>query len=260
MPRADATTTGYRPEYDQIRPASRAERRAQNSGVDDDAFSLALSEVTTVTPEHLLLSLAEELVLLKAGDKPKFSKHDAVLDAICSCALLLDLVAQKRIGPDSMQTVNPRKITLRVLDDTPTGSKLADSALSNLRRKPRHPPTVQYWIKKASPDLCGALLWRLVRKGKLAFDPRTFGSDRFPIKAFPDLNEIRERVVAVVERTDQAPPLKDMFLAFLYYLPTDASDKVFSDRDDHIPEVAHIMSKAVAFAIQDLNRESDHFL
>jgi hypothetical protein len=206
------------------------------------------------------LSLAEELLLLKAGDSSKFSKNNAMLDAICSCALLLDLVDQKRVGPDSLQTVNPRKISLRVVDDTPTGSKLADSALSNLKRKPKQPPTVAYWIKKASPDLCAGVLWRLVRKGKLNFDPRTFGGDRYPVKAFTDLTDIRERVVGVVERTVQTPAMKDMFLAFLYYLPTDASGKVFSDREDDIPEVAHIMSKAVAFAIADMSHTPDHFI
>jgi hypothetical protein len=145
-PSQDNIMPGYRPEFDQLRPRSKQERQHQDG--EDDAFSLALSQVTTVTPEHLQLSLAEELILLKAGDKARFPKRDNFLDSICSCALLLDLVCQKRVGLDGTQTVNPRKLVLRVVDDTPTGSKLGDSALSNLKRKPKSPPTVSYFALK----------------------------------------------------------------------------------------------------------------
>lgn len=222
------------------------------------AFSLALSEVTTVTPDSQM-SLVEELMILKAGDNPKFARKAELMDVLCASALLLDLVLQGRVGPDNEYTVTPSKYVLRILDHTPTGSKLADSAISNLARKPKQPPTVLYWLQKASPNLAQSVLWRLVKKSKVDYDPRTFGKDKYPVRAFSDLTELREKIMKVMEGNAHQASDHDLFLTFLYYLPTDVLPQIFADRDDS-QEEAHLVAKALVIAIQNCKQDQKHWI
>eukprot|EP00996_Jenningsia_fusiforme_P001183 NODE_2081_length_1302_cov_85.833200_g1893_i0.p1 GENE.NODE_2081_length_1302_cov_85.833200_g1893_i0~~NODE_2081_length_1302_cov_85.833200_g1893_i0.p1 ORF type:complete len:310 (-),score=57.04 NODE_2081_length_1302_cov_85.833200_g1893_i0:302-1231(-) len=256
----EATFSDCSPERDDVpREEGQSHRQAM---VDDSesAFSLALSEVTTVKPGHTNLTLPEELMLLKAGDKPKFPRRNPKLDVHCAGALLLDLIGQRRVGPDCNYDVEPRKLILKIIDETPTGSKLEDSALSNLNKKAKVPPTTEWFIKKASPNLCSAILWRLVKKGKLSYDPRAFGTDRYPVRAVEELNSVRQRVVAVVEGRGDPSNWHDNFLTFLYYLPEDSSSKVFGERDDAASEDSRVLTRSVMFAVNALARDTKGFL
>eukprot|EP00992_Anisonema_acinus_P011084 TRINITY_DN7115_c1_g1_i1.p1 TRINITY_DN7115_c1_g1~~TRINITY_DN7115_c1_g1_i1.p1 ORF type:complete len:376 (+),score=37.70 TRINITY_DN7115_c1_g1_i1:1-1128(+) len=241
------------------RPIER-ERSPPRADVDDtkSSFSLALSEVTTVTSD-MQLTLAEELMLMKAGDNPKFSRNSETLDISCAAALLLDLVCLGRVEPDSQHAVTPSNYVLRVRDASPTGSKLLDSGISNLSRKPKQPPTVLYWMQKASVNLSQSVLWRLVKKSKLDYDPRTFGSDKYPVRAFDELTALREKIMAIMEGNKPDATMHELFLAFLYYLPNDVSSQVFGDRDDSL-EDAHLVAKAVVLAFKNFQKTKKNWI
>eukprot|EP00999_Lentomonas_sp_LEN2_P002965 NODE_823_length_1168_cov_117.807877_g781_i0.p1 GENE.NODE_823_length_1168_cov_117.807877_g781_i0~~NODE_823_length_1168_cov_117.807877_g781_i0.p1 ORF type:complete len:309 (-),score=64.96 NODE_823_length_1168_cov_117.807877_g781_i0:136-1062(-) len=223
-----------------------------------DAWTLALSEITYRPGHEVPLNLMEELMLLKAGDKPKFPRNNPTLDRIMAAALLLELVAEQKVAIDGEYAVNPRRLALRVADDSPTGSNIANSALKAMKKRKatKHMTTgvVIDSIAKAGGGLSQRILWRLVKKQKVVYDPRTMGADKYPIVGGQrDLQNLRERVVRIMDRTYDEPNVRDMMLAFLYYLPKNAADKIFMSGDMPYSgmDELYVITKSIAFAVAD---------
>lgn len=214
-------------------------------------FSLAMTGTTIHPGENFTLKLVEELLMLKAGDRPMFSKSDRVLDMVCSVAILYELWLQGRIAISPENRVDSRNVVVRLVDDAPTGSRMIDSAIAHLKKKQKVPTTVEFWMDRAGKSITPAVLWRLVQKKRLAFDPRTIGPDKYPVVDGQGVAELRERIIRVVEHLDE-PDLHDQILAVLYYMPKDATPKVFpySVNDLRVDEARTIAKAAISHLVQ----------
>jgi hypothetical protein len=204
----------------------------------------------------------EELLLLKAGDKPKFSRSDKTMDRIVAAALLLELVHERKLAIDGEFTTDPRKLVLRLVDDSHTGSNVVNSAVAAIKKHNRGPLLVSTVIEKISKSGGGItqkMLWRLVQKGKCVFDPHAFGQDKYPVVGgAQDLAVLRERVVQAMDMGAEAPVLRNQMLAFLYYLPRNASDKVFPQMSSS--EEVYLICKAVGNAMVEYKQQRNSFI
>jgi hypothetical protein len=198
-----------------------------------DTWTLALSEVTVQrSGEPAPLNLLEELMLLKAGDCAKFARGNPTLDRILAAALILELVLERKVGIEGDGLGNPRNLVLQLLDDTPTGSNLINSAITAIKKRGNKPFTIATVMDKVANSQQGGLgqriLWRLVKKNKCQYDPRVFGADKYPVVGgASDVQILRDKVIGVMDRNADQYDIRDLCLAFLYYLPKNAADRVF---------------------------------
>eukprot|EP01006_Ploeotia_vitrea_P033720 TRINITY_DN65624_c0_g1_i1.p3 TRINITY_DN65624_c0_g1~~TRINITY_DN65624_c0_g1_i1.p3 ORF type:complete len:133 (-),score=8.27 TRINITY_DN65624_c0_g1_i1:166-564(-) len=108
------------------------------------------------------------------------------------------------------------------------------------------------------PDgLSASILWRLVKKKRLEYYPGSFGArDRYQIKFPDDIARVRQKICHSIEDDGVPPTIRDQLLAFLYYLPKNATDKIFAGYDDLFIDDVKAVCWSVAKHVREKGRLS----
>ena len=161
-----------------------------------------------------MLTFAEEILLLLLDDDYGGIAPDRtkVLDVLMSGAVLMDLAIQGRIDSDLEN--------LFVVDSSPTGYSMMDSALAEIGRS-KDTQNAQYWVLKLSDrgeEFQKAALERLVQRGILkVVDDKflwVFQTRRYPIIDDREEQEVRTRILEVLS-SDKIPDPRDIALICL---------------------------------------------
>lgn len=161
-----------------------------------------------------MLTFAEEILLLLLDDETGKIEQEGpkVLDVLLAGAVLMDLALRDRIDSDLER--------LFVVDHTPTGEAMLDSALAEINRA-RKTQNAGEWVLTLSDrggDFKAAALDQLVRRGILdVLDDKflwVLQTRRYPMIDDREEQEVRTRILEVLS-SDTIPDPRDVALICL---------------------------------------------
>lgn len=130
------------------------------------------------------LALPDELLLLALDDERGTRAHATELEPGLAGAVLVDLALRGRLDADGK--------TLHVVDPSPTGDAVLDTALATITRESR-PRSAQHWVVRLQKGVRQEISDRLVAAGTLRRDEKVLWV--FPVTRLPAGNPAPEAAV-----------------------------------------------------------------